>query len=233
MPILRARPVAAGESSTTISFVVYLDAPAASEVRVNYAFDNGTAVYSGSAPDFRTQSGTLVFAPGQTSKTLDVALVDNATAEDTEVFWLDLNSAVNATVAQRWTPGTIHDNDAAAGTPVIHVSSPVVDEGAGTASFFVSLSRPSAGPVSVAWATADDSAVAGQDYAAGAGQLSFAPGEMVQTVTVALVNDSLAEPPEAFRLALSNPSGATLAQATARADRRRRRQLRRGRRQRR
>ena len=218
MTILRARPVAAGESAATVSFVVTLDAASATEVRVNYAFDNGTALYSGGAPDFRTQSGTLVFAPGQTSRTVDVTLVDNTTTEATEVFWLDLNTPVNATVAQRWTPAFIFDNDGSAGTPVIAACRPVVDEAAGSATFFVSLSRPSAGPVSVSWSTADESAVAGQDYAAGAGLLSFAPGEMVKSVTVGLLDDGTAEAPEFFRLALADPSGATLAQAAVAAE---------------
>ena len=218
MPNLRAVPVAVSESTATVNFVVYLDAPSVNEVRVNYGIDQGTAVYSGSGIDFRTQSGTLTFAPGETSKTIAVQIVDNTTAENTEVFWLDLSSPVNATVMQRWTPGFIYDNDASAGTPVINVTSPVVDEGGRSANFFVWLSRPATLPVSVSYSTADETAVAGEDYREGAGLLSFAPGEMVKTVSIELIDDSLAETQEYFRLLLANASGATLAQPEARAE---------------
>lgn len=218
MPYLRAKPVATSESSGTVSFVVFLDVASVNEIKVNYGVDAGTAVYSGSGIDFRTQSGTLTFAPGETSKTLTVQVVDNTAAESTELFWLDLNTPVNATVEQRWTPGFIFDNDATAGTPVLKVSSPVVDESGRSADFFVWLSKPSTLPVSVSYSTADDTATGGQDYQEGAGLLNFAPGEMVKTVSIDLINDSLAETQEYFRLVLANASGATLAQPSASAE---------------
>ena len=127
-------------------------------------------------------------------------MVDNTAAESTELFWLDLNTPVNATVEQRWTPGFIFDNDATAGTPVLKVSSPVVDESGRSADFFVWLSKPSTLPVSVSYSTADDTAIAGQDYQEGAGLLNFAPGEMVKTVSIDLINDSLAETQEYLSL---------------------------------
>ena len=211
MPYFRVKPVAANEGAGTLDFVITLDDASASEVRVSYQLLNGSAI-ANNAADFQVKSEVLIFAPGQTSKTVSAVLTNNTTAEATEVFWLDLFSPVNATISQRYTPAIIFDNDGAAGTPAIAVSDPVVDETAGTASFLVALSRPSTIPVSVNYATGDGTAVAGQDFQAAAGLLNFAPGEMVKTVSVAIVNDSQAEGGEYFRLALSNPSGATLAE---------------------
>ena len=210
MPYFRVRPVAASEGAASLDFLITLDEASASEVRVSYQLVNGSAIANNSA-DFQAQSGTLVFAPGQTSKTVTAVLTNNTTVEATEVFWLDLFSPVNAVVSQRYWPALVFDNDSSSGTPAIAVNEVVVDEAAGSASFFVALSRPAAGPVSVSYATADDTAVAGQDYQAAAGLLNFAAGEMVKTVTVGIVNDSLAETAETFRLVLGNPSGATLA----------------------
>jgi len=217
-PMVTARPVAAGEGDTAFAWVIQLSAPSSNEVRVNFGSDQGSAVYSGSGQDFQSYSGTLVFAPGETTKTVPVVLVDNTTAESTEVLWLDLNTPVNATVPQRWNPGLIFDNDATAGTPAIAVRDVVVDEGARTASFFVSLSRPSTGTVTVGYSTADDTATAGADYRAVSGTLAFAPGEVVKTVVVDLFDDALAEPSEFFRLALANPSGATLVRSGGTAE---------------
>ncbi|MBK6471265.1 MAG: hypothetical protein IPF94_11190 [Betaproteobacteria bacterium] len=209
MPYFRVRPVAASEGAASLDFLITLDEASAIEVRVSYQLVNGSAI-ANNAADFQAKSGTLVFAPGQTSKTVTAVLTNNTTAEATEVFWLDLFSPVNAVVSQRYAPALVFDNDGSTGTPAITVNDVVVDEAAGSASFFVSLSRPAAGPVSVSYATADDTAVAGQDYLAAAGLLNFAAGERVKTVTVGIVNDSLAETAETFKLVLGNPSGATL-----------------------
>ncbi len=56
-------------------------------------------------------------------------------------------------------------------------------------------------------------AVGGQDYTATSGTLSFAPGETVKNVTIAITNDAIAEGAETFALTLSSPTNATLADA--------------------
>ncbi len=207
-PQITVKPIAVGEDDTFANFVVQLSAPSLNEVRVNYSQDNGTAA---NGSDYSYYYGTLVFAPGETTKTLPVVVLDNTTAESTEVFWLDLSAPVNAVIAQRYTPALIFDNDGNTGTPAISVGDVVVDEASQSASFFVSLNRPSVSTVTVGYATADDTTVVGLDYSAAAGTLSFAPGEMVKTVTVDLINDALAETDERFVLQLSSPTGASLA----------------------
>ena len=79
----------------------------------------------------------------------------------------------------------------------------MVDEAAGTANFVITFDRPSAGVVSMNYATQDGTALAGSDYVAASGTLKFAPGETAKTVKVALINDTLPEGAEAFSLALS------------------------------
>ena len=211
-PFISSRPVAVSEGDTFASFVVQLSAPSVNPVKVNYTQQNETAL---NGSDFNYYFGTLAFAPGETVKTLSVALHNNTTAEGTELFWLDLSAPVNATVAQRYTPALIFDNDGTTGTPGVSVSDVVVDESAQTASFFVWLNRPAVSTVRVDYASVDDTAQAGQDFTALAGSLSFAAGEMVQSVTVKIIDDNLAEPDERFSLQLSNPVGATLVDAVA------------------
>ncbi|MBI5255744.1 MAG: hypothetical protein HY855_04540 [Burkholderiales bacterium] len=213
MTIIRSTPVAAGESAGYVDFVVELDAAASNEVRVSYQTDNGTATY-GSTSDYTYQTGTLVFAPGETSKTVRVLVANDTSVEATEVLWLDLYTPVNATLAQRYVPAYLFDNDASAGTPAISVSDAVVDETGRNASFVVTLSRPATGTVSAGWSTVADTATAGADFTTGTGTLSFAPGEVAKTLTVPIVNDGQAEGDEHFKLVLGNPTGATLAQAT-------------------
>ncbi len=66
------------------------------------------------------------------------------------------------------------------------------------------------GTDSVAYATADGSATAGQDYTATAGTLQFGPGETSKSFDVPLQDDGAFEGPETVNLALSDPSRPSL-----------------------
>ena len=95
-----------------------------------------------------------------------------------------------------------------------------VTEGSGgttSATFHVTLSPVSAGPVSVAMITANGTATAGLDYATTSGTLDFAPGESVKTVTVLVNGDTTAEGDETFFVRLSGASGAGIADNEGRA----------------
>ena len=89
------------------------------------------------------------------------------------------------------------------------------DTGAASAVFTVSLSAAVAPTVTVQYATADGTAVAGADYAAVSGTLTFPPGTVTQTISVPVLGDFLDEDDETFTLNLSNPTNATLADGQA------------------
>ncbi len=103
--------------------------------------------------------------------------------------------------------------------PQISLGAASVKEGAvgggAKAVFALSLSAPSAVPVTVAYSTADGTAVAGRDFTAASGTVTFAPGATKAEVSVAVIGDATTESSETFSLVLSAPQGATLAQATA------------------
>ena len=67
----------------------------------------------------------------------------------------------------------------------------------------------------VDYATSDGTAVAGSDYTAASGTLTFAAGETEKTVTVAVLDDSHDEGYETLTLTLSNATGAHIADASA------------------
>jgi len=85
---------------------------------------------------------------------------------------------------------------------------------------FVNRSGGSAGALSVSYATADGTASAGSDYAQATGTLSWPNGVSGnRTVSIAINDDTTAEPLESFTLTLSNVSGGTLgANASATID---------------
>ena len=77
----------------------------------------GFATVDGSATapaDYAPASGTLSFAPGDTTETITVDVKGDTQAEPEETFLVDLSSPVNATLARAHGTGTIADDDAVA-----------------------------------------------------------------------------------------------------------------------
>jgi len=81
--------------------------------------------------------------------------------------------------------------------------------------FTVTLSQASTRSITVQYATMNGTAIAGSDYTAASGALTFAPGETSKTITVQVLRDTIAEASEAFTLRLSSPTNATLAKTSA------------------
>ena len=89
------------------------------------------------------------------------------------------------------------------------------DAGGANAVFTVSLSAAVAPTVTVEYATADGTAVAGADYAAVSGTLTFPPGTVTRTISVPVFGDVLDEDDETLFLNLSAPVNATIADGQA------------------
>src|SRR5215467_3012092 len=105
-----------------------------------------------------------------------------------------------------------------AAVPTLSIDDVAVTEGnAGTtnAVFTVTLSAASTQPITVGFATADNTATAPGDYAAQAGTLTFAPGTTTQHVTVGVAGDTTFEADETFLVTLANPVNATVADGDA------------------
>ena len=159
--------------------------------------------------DYTATGGTLTFAPGQTRQTVTVNGRGNTTVEPNETFAVNLSAASGATIFDSQGVGTILNDDG----PVLRISDVSQAEGHAGATAFpftVTLSPASTGPVTVRYATANGSALAGSDYTATGGTLTFAPGQTRQTVTVNGRGDTTVEPNETFAVNLSAASGATL-----------------------
>ena len=71
---------------------------------------NSTGAKAGE--DYVGASGTLVFSPGETEKTIRVAVIDDTQVEGTEVMLLYLSGAENAVIDDALMKGTIEDNAA-------------------------------------------------------------------------------------------------------------------------
>ena len=100
----------------TATFTVSLSAASPQTVSVAFTSADGTAT----APaDYTAVSGTLTFAPGDTSKTVSVALEGDSVDEPDETFTVVLSDAVDGSIGDGSGTGTIVDDDEPpAGEPI-------------------------------------------------------------------------------------------------------------------
>jgi parallel beta-helix repeat protein len=196
-----------GNSGTkTMPFVVTLSPVSPSVVTVTYATVAGTA---SAGSDYTTANGTLVFQPGQISKTISINvqgdLVDEGVSEN---FTVQLSNPINATLADGQAAGTITDDDNARLT---QTGSPQVlegDSGFTPTVFTITLSTSASFTISVDYDTSsgygDTGAKAGEDFVPISGTLTFQPGVTLRTFTVQVTGDTLAESDEHFWSSISN-----------------------------
>ena len=100
--------------------------------------------------------------------------------------------------------------------PKISVADARAEEGKdASVDFPVALDRTSAETVTVSYRTVDGTAVAGEDYSAASGTLTFTPGQTSKTVSVSVLDDLVDEDEERFTLLLYNATGAGVSTAQA------------------
>ena len=103
-------------TDSAITFTVTLLPAAATQVTVQYATSDGTAE---EGSDYTETSGTLTFAAGVTSQTVDVPIIDDSVEDDGETFTFTLSNAVGASIVDATATGTIHNTEE---SPTPHVT---------------------------------------------------------------------------------------------------------------
>ncbi len=156
--------------------------------------------------DYQGQDMTVEFAAGESVKAINIPLIDDAWAEGTEFFNVqlvqpsagaELGDVTQAVVA-------IEDDESEVrfgSWQYVH------GEGAGAATIVVQRVGDLSGTATVDYTTVDMTALAGSDYVALSGTLTFLPGEAEKLIQVPLTDDSSNEPTEQFGVALSNLVG--------------------------
>ena len=107
-PRLSVADVNAAEGEL-LSFTVSLDkAISDNQVSIRYVTVDGTAKVD---EDYETATGTLTFAPGQTTGTVEVVTLDDLQDDGNETLFLRLSEPVNAVLADAEAVGTISNED--------------------------------------------------------------------------------------------------------------------------
>jgi Calx-beta domain-containing protein len=189
-------------------------------VTVRYATSSATAAAGASCAegvDFQPVTGTLTFAPGDTSETIQVPICDDTAVEGGEFVDVALTRpapgvVVSGGIAQL----AIADNDGPARITFASTDTLVFENGGPARLSVIRLGDPTHS-VSVDYATSDGTANAGTDYVQANGTLNFpgigtdAAGATLQTIDVALTDDVSHESHEDMSVVLSSSGGSVVA----------------------
>ncbi|MEL6232557.1 MAG: DUF4347 domain-containing protein [Cyanobacteria bacterium J06627_3] len=195
---------------------------AQSRVTVEYTLNETSGPDSAQAnvdytePTFagRPNTGQIVFEAGQTEATFTIPIINDTAFETNESFAIGLQNPSAGTLgAPRTALFTIVDDDVPAELS-ISTTDVSVGEGAATASVTVQRSGDITGTASVEFTTGNGTAIAGSDYTATSGILTFTAGQTSQTIDVPIRDDIAVENNETFSVTLSNPTGAALGSQT-------------------
>ena len=191
------------------SFTVTLSRAVSKQVQVAWTATGNTDDYS---PD----SGTVTFAADSSAgatQSITIAVTDDSLSETAETFTVTLGTITSGLSSQISLKSTAKSDTAtiSASDPItVSISGPTGDVTEGDAgTYTVSLSgvTPTA-DLTVSYATSDGTAVAGSDYTAASGTLTFTQADAEdKTFTVQTTEDILAENSEDFTVTISNPTG--------------------------
>ncbi len=179
---LAAPTYSVAQTSGSVAVTVARTGNDISAASVAYSTTNGTAV---AGSDYTAASGTLTWSDGDTtSKSITVSVNSAAAFTGNKSFAVALsNASAGATIGDPSTAtvmisgGSSTPAPTAAGSLQFSAASYSVAQSIGTVSVAVNRVSGSGGAVQVSYATTDGSAVAGTNYTAKSGTLSWADGD--------------------------------------------------------
>ena len=189
----------AGPAMVTVNL-----APAGTEtVTVDYATRDFSAE---EGEDYTATSGTLTFAPGETSKTITIPILNDDIYEGLEKFFVDLSNPSGTALPATPTKAVEIASDDA--VPTASLAPVTVDEGAGTMTLTLRVSHPSEEDVTYT-AFSDNvmgTATSGDDYDdflldGGVARIAVPAGNLSKTFNISIVNDDLEETDETILIA--------------------------------
>jgi TolB-like protein len=194
------------EGKTPAKIEVSLGEAGGKRASVEYAITGGTAE---NGTDYTLKNGTLVFEPGELSKSIDIGTIDDNLHEDNETIEVTLSNPVNAVLGKQTVHAyTIIDNDP---EPTVTFSAPgqEIREDSGKVTVSVNLSAVSGKDVTVPF-TLSGTAVAGKNYwVMTPNPLTIRAGETTGVITVALMDDKQYEDTKTIVVTLGKPVNAT------------------------
>jgi probable HAF family extracellular repeat protein len=203
IPVVNSPIVAEGNagSSTAVFTVSLLMGPLSAPVTFTY---QTASIDATAGVDYQPVSGTLTFAPGETTKTVAVPVYGDTLYEGSnERFTLTVSNPTQPPLTQATAAAYITDDDPVPTPSVGNVTAAEGNTGTTSFVFTVSLSAPSGVLLYYDYAAEGlGTASPGTDFEAFWGTVAFGPGETTRTVVVPVYGDALFEADETFTVQL-------------------------------
>jgi len=176
-------------------------------VTVGYRTQDGTATI-GDSDYVAIRSGTiLTFAPGETSKTIQVRVVGDKKYEQDENFLVLLSNGSGGYVVGSGIGVCNISNDDRA-IAIIEILPAIASEArvglSSIAEFTLKVSGDVLAPFMISYSTRDGSAVAPSDYRRNAGTIQILPGQSEKRIAVSIAGDGQPERDENFSLVVAS-----------------------------
>ncbi len=193
-------------AGSNIQVTISLSEPATQAETITYETVNGLAL---AGSDYTAvTNGSVTIAPGATSATVFIPILNNGAAEQNENFLVRLTGASTATIVDQDAQVTILDDDGVLAGPVAVISNtgPFIegDNGISFAEIDVTLTSAPAGSVNIDFSTRDITALDGFDYLAASGTLSFDAANLTRRISVPIIGELFNEGAETFVIDLSS-----------------------------
>lgn len=187
-----------------MTFALSLSIPATTAVTIDYVTEDDTAT---AGADYTTVSGTVTFAIGDTTAVINVPVLGDNFTEDNERFRVRLSNLTgDADLGNSIANGTIITDEPVARISISNAGMLEGDSGTQDLLFTVSTFVASVDPITFDYTTADDTALAGEDYVAATGSGQIPAGDFETTIAVTINGDTDNEDDETFDIALDNLS---------------------------
>ena len=180
----------------------------------------GSGANPASANDFLLNAfptGTISFAPNQTTQVITIATHGDMTIEPNETFDVTLSNVTGGSILTATAVGTIINDDVSFAIATASASKAEGNAATNPFTFTVTRSGATTGAGTVKYAVMGSGATpaTAADFGSSfpTGTLSFAAGESSKTITINVKGDTVFEPDEDFIVAISSPVGGALGES--------------------
>ncbi len=200
-------------SGTPLKFTIKLSQNHYFPVKVNYTTVNGSAK---SGVDYIKTSGSVIFCRHETTKTIEVPVIDDDIHENAENLYMDISSSSNGYIVTRGRGrGKIHDDDRPPLEAKIYNRYEYEKDINWDLKFTVKLNQIAPNDIEMDYTTIDRSAIDGEDYIKNSGTLTIPKGKKYGYIPITIIGDTIPESNEDFKVRISSISEGTIIRDTA------------------
>ncbi|HHB94111.1 MAG TPA: hypothetical protein ENK88_03110, partial [Campylobacterales bacterium] len=197
-----------------ISFTIQLsEAPGFGSVTVNYSTADGSAK---AGSDYTATAGSVTFYLWQTSKTIDVPIINDTIHENSESLYMNIsNSDTGYVVSDAQGVGTIYDDDLAPLEAKVYNRYEKEKDSNWTLRFTVKLNQNATSNIDLNYTTQDNTAIAGEDYIKSSGTITIPKNSKYGYIPITIIGDTIPENTENFKIKISSISKGKITRSTA------------------